>query len=199
MGNKRKSFLLHIDSLEILDDLDNDQVADLFRAIKAFQKGEDYDLDKVVKMVFLPFKNQFVRDNEKYEKTCKARAAAGSKGGRKRVANQANASKCKQDLANQADNKNKNKNKSDSDSKNKTLLDGFEFWWSLYPSERRSSKQKCFDKWKSICKKQSPDEIENLVNKISDDIAGRISKVDDIKYIPLTPTYLNNERWNDGQ
>lgn len=118
MTNKKKSFLLHIDSLDILDDLTNEQAGLLFKAIKSYQKEDPLKLDQIIKMVFLPFKNQFDRDNEKYLKTCEKRAAAGSKGGKQKVAN---ASKCKQKLANVADSDNKNKNKtnnkSDNDSK----------------------------------------------------------------------------------
>ncbi len=113
---KRKSFLLHIDSLDILDDLDNDQVANLFRAIKAYQNGDCFELDAITKIAFMPFKNQFERDNEKYQETCKRRAEAGSKGG---IAKVANASKSKQKVANLADSDNKNKNKSDSESDSK--------------------------------------------------------------------------------
>lgn len=116
---KRKSFVLHIDSLDILDDLEDSQVAGLFRAIKAYQNNEDLELDAITKMVFLPFKNQFNRDNMKYQEVCERRAAAGSKGGKAKVAN---ASKTKQVLAKQAnladsDSKNKSDSKSDSDSK----------------------------------------------------------------------------------
>jgi len=108
MSNKKKSFLLHIDSLDILDDLTNGQAGVLFKAIKAYQHDEEFPLDSVVKIAFSPFKNQFFRDDEKYTKTCERRAVAGSKGGKQKVAN---ASKCKQELANVADTKNKNKNK----------------------------------------------------------------------------------------
>lgn len=109
---KRKSFVLHIDSLDILDDLDNEQVAMLFRAIKDHQNGIEPKLDQITKMVFLPFKNQFNRDDEKYIKTCEARAKAGSKGGKAKVANASNG---KQMLANQA-NLADSDNNSDSDS-----------------------------------------------------------------------------------
>ena len=118
MSTNKKSFLLHIDSLDILDDLTNGQAGVLFKAIKAYQHNDDFPLDSIVKIAFSPFKNQFLRDDEKYIKTCERRAIAGSKGGKQKVAN---ASKCKQEVANVADNKNKNKNKtnnkSDSDSK----------------------------------------------------------------------------------
>ena len=70
MSNKKKSFLLHIDSLDILDDLTNGQAGVLFKAIKAYQKNEEFDLDSIVKIAFSPFKNQFSRDNEKYDNLC---------------------------------------------------------------------------------------------------------------------------------
>lgn len=115
MSSKKKSFLLHIDSLDILDDLTNGQAGVLFKAIKAYQHEEDFPLDSVVKIAFSPFKNQFFRDDEKYVKTCERRAIAGSKGGKQKVAN---ASNSKQELANVADNKNKNKNKTKNDNDN---------------------------------------------------------------------------------
>jgi len=122
MSTNRKSFVLHIDSLDILDDLEDEQVAKLFRAIKAFQNDEEVELDAITKMVFLPFKNQFTRDNEKYAETCKRRAEAGSKGGKAKVAN---ASKSKQTVANQAnlaDSDSKNKSDSKSNNKNKRFI-----------------------------------------------------------------------------
>ena len=115
MSSKKKSFLLHIDSLDILDDLTNGQAGVLFKAIKAYQHGEDFPLDSVVKIAFSPFKNQFFRDDEKYAETCKRRAIAGSKGGKQKVAN---ASNSKQELANVADTNNKNKNKTNNKSDN---------------------------------------------------------------------------------
>ena len=114
MASNKKSFLLHIDSLDILDDLTNGQAGVLFKAIKAYQNDEEFDLDSIVKIAFSPFKNQFIRDDEKYTKTCERRAIAGSKGGKQKVAN---ASNSKQELANVADSKNKNKNKNKTNNK----------------------------------------------------------------------------------
>ena len=115
MSSKKKSFLLHIDSLDILDDLTNGQAGVLFKAIKAYQHEEEFPLDSVVKIAFSPFKNQFFRDDEKYVKTCERRAIAGSKGGKQKVAN---ASNSKQEVANVADTNNKNKNKTKNKSDN---------------------------------------------------------------------------------
>lgn len=109
--NKRKSFILHKDSLDILDKLSNEQAGRLFKAIKSYQKNNEIpNLDLTLDLVFTPFLNQFIRDDEHYEETCKARRLAGSKGGKQKVAN---ASKSKQKVANLAD----SDSKSDSDSK----------------------------------------------------------------------------------
>jgi len=115
MANNKKSFLMHIDSLDILDDLTNEQAGELFNAIRSHQIGEEIELHGVVRIAFSPFKNQFKRDDEKYQTTCKRRAEAGSKGGKQKVAN---ASKCKQTIPNVADNKTKTKNKTNNDSDN---------------------------------------------------------------------------------
>jgi len=197
MSNKKKSFLLHIDSLDILDDLTNGQAGVLFKAIKAYQHDEEFLLDSVVKIAFSPFKNQFFRDDEKYTETCKRRAIAGSKGGKQKVAN---ASNSKQDLANLADTKNKNKNKTKNDLKDLSVItDGFDHWWNLYPSCRRKNKKGCLAKFKAKCKNLTDDQVEELVNTISIDVQKRISEADELKYIPMTEPYLNQERWNDGQ
>lgn len=107
---KKKSFVIHIDSLNILDDLTNDQAGILFKAIKAYQNDQKIELDTLTKIAFSPFKSQFKRDNEKYKDVCKQRAIAGSKGGKQKVVN---ANNCKQTVANLADNKSDNKSDSE--------------------------------------------------------------------------------------
>ena len=62
---KKKSFVLHIDSLDVLDDLSDEQAGKLFKAIKAYQKNDGMEVDSLVKIAFSPFKNQFTRDDEK--------------------------------------------------------------------------------------------------------------------------------------
>lgn len=79
------------------------------------------------------------------------------------------------------------------------LTDGFDHWWNIYPVKRRKNKKGCFNKFKSKCKKLSEEQIEDLVNLISNDIQKRVSEVEDLKYMPMTEPYLNQERWNDGQ
>lgn len=122
---KKKSFIVHIDSLAVLDELSDEQAGKLFRAMKSFHLDEELELDGIMKIAFSPFKNQFIRDNEKYLETCKRRAEAGSMGGKAKANSSkqmlANASKCQQDLANLADSD--SKNKKDNKSKTKEILD----------------------------------------------------------------------------
>jgi hypothetical protein len=124
----RRSFLLHIDSLDVLDELSNEQAGILLKAMRDYHNGEEMQLDALTKIVFSPFKNQFNRDSLKYQTTCERRANAGSMGGKQKVAN---ASKPKQKVSQLADNDNVSKNdnvndsdnKSDSDSDSKKIKD----------------------------------------------------------------------------
>jgi hypothetical protein len=118
----RRSFLLHIDSLDVLDELNNEQAGMLLKAMRDYHNDEEMQLDALTKIVFSPFKNQFNRDTLKYQTTCERRANAGSMGGKQKVAN---ASKPKQKVAKLAENDNVSKNDSDnvndSESDNKSV------------------------------------------------------------------------------
>lgn len=54
----------------------------LFDAIYRHQIGEEVELDFSMRMAFAPFKNQFIRDNEKYSEFIDKQKDNGSKGGR---------------------------------------------------------------------------------------------------------------------
>lgn len=115
----QKSFILHQDSLVILEKMTDEQAGKFIKILYYFKKtGELQELDFAMQMATTPFLNQFKRDGIKYNNVCEARKLAGSKGGKQKVAN---ASKCKQKVANLAENENDNDNENDSnnDSKNK--------------------------------------------------------------------------------
>lgn len=78
----KKGFIIYLDSLTVLDELDDNQTAILFRALRDYNLGKEPQLDFAMRMAFLPFKNQFIRDNEEYQKTCERNRTNGSKGGR---------------------------------------------------------------------------------------------------------------------
>lgn len=115
-----KSFILHKDSLSVLNKLTDEQAGKLFKSIFAYQAQNILPNDELTSIIFEPFLNQFKRDVENYKKTCEARKIAGSKGGKQKVAN---ASKSKQKVANLADSDSKNKNESKNESENKNKND----------------------------------------------------------------------------
>ena len=135
MELKKKSFILHVDSLDVLSDLSDEQAGKLFKAMLAFHKGEEIELDPLTKMAFSFFKNQFIRDNEKYIKTCEARAQAGSKGGKQKQQNLANASKSKQKVAKVADSDSDSDSDSDKKSKNPVSHELDYSSWPSIPSD----------------------------------------------------------------
>lgn len=166
----KKSFLLHIDSLCILDDLTDEQAGQLFNAIYQFQLGNELELSPMIKIAFSQFKNQFNRDAEKYEKTCEARKLAGSKGGKQKVAN---ANKSKQKVANLADKDNKNKKDSDneSDKDNIDMLENeFQACWKDYTlsflklqGRNGGVKSKALANYNKLRKKYQHEDILNLI------------------------------------
>ena len=82
MTDKKKSFILHLDSLAILDEMTFEQKGILFDAIYKYQLGVEVELDFGIKMAFATFKNQFNRDNEKYNSFVIKQKGNGKMGGR---------------------------------------------------------------------------------------------------------------------
>ena len=74
LDNKiNKSFILHKDSLSILDKLGDEQAGQLFKAIYQYQNNKELPkkLDPITDLLITPFINQFKRDQEKYEEKCR--------------------------------------------------------------------------------------------------------------------------------
>lgn len=107
----KTGFILHLDSLEVLNELTNEQAGILFKAIRDYNLGKEPELDFAMKMAFLPFKNQFVRDFEKYENTCERNKANGAKGGRPKKPKETEETQVVLEEPKKADNKNDNDNK----------------------------------------------------------------------------------------
>ena len=83
----KKSFILHNDSLDVVAELTTEQKAELFQAIIDYNKGIEPELKGLMKAVFIPFRNQFVRDQEAYENRSETNSSNGKKGGRPKKAN----------------------------------------------------------------------------------------------------------------
>ena len=102
----KTGFILHLDSLSVLDELTNEQAGILFKAIRDYNLGKEPELDFAMRMAFLPFKNQFERDLEKYNNTCERNRNNGSKGGRPKKPKETQETQVVFEKPKKADNKN---------------------------------------------------------------------------------------------
>ena len=84
--NKKKAFLMYLDSLEPISLLDDGQAGRLLRAIVAYQSEDDVALERlkeeqIVGVVFSRIEKYFEENEEKYERICRVRRESGKKGG----------------------------------------------------------------------------------------------------------------------
>ena len=71
MGKEQKGFIVYGDIQDVLDELTDDQVAQLFRGmVNYFITGKAPKFTGVLKFVWIPIKQHMDRDAEKYEKKC---------------------------------------------------------------------------------------------------------------------------------
>lgn len=124
-------FILHVDSLSILDELSDDQAGKLFKLIKAYHQNIEIEIDIITKIAFIQFKTQFERDALKYNSICDRNRMNGIKGGRpnnpentKTQITQSVILKPSetQDNPNNLKSKSKSKNNSKSNSKSNTII-----------------------------------------------------------------------------
>lgn len=103
---KKKSFVLYCDIEPTIAKLTDDEAGKLFKHLLQYVNDKNPILDdRFLDVVFEPIKQSLKRDLEKRSETKEKRAEAGSLGWQaraKNLANQANASKSKQSVANQA-------------------------------------------------------------------------------------------------
>jgi len=105
---KKDSFILYADQQEIFENLSDEKAGKLIKGIFQYTFGNEPKFNDLLKLVFIPIRQQLDRNAKKYEETKEKRRIAGSKGGKQRQANQANANFAKQTQANQAVNVNDN-------------------------------------------------------------------------------------------
>lgn len=176
----KKSFIIHIDSLGILDELTDEQAGQLFKLIHQFHnpnKPKQTEITQVVNLAFYSFKSQFLRDIHAYENICERNKVNGMNGGRPKNKNPRKPKKADSD------------SDSDSDSKkdNKINIE-FNVFWNLY-DKKVGSKDKCITKWNNLSNEDRQRIIDTLPNFKS--------QIKDKQYQPYPETYLNGKRWND--
>lgn len=94
---KKDSFVLYTEQKAVLDKLTDEQAGKLIKAIYEYVEiGKMPELDNVLDLVITPFKTVLDKDKAKYEEVSKARAEAGSKGGKQNKQTESNKNKSKQ-------------------------------------------------------------------------------------------------------
>lgn len=72
----KNTILLFSNMKEPIDELDDEDAGKLFKAILAYQNGEEVKLQGLLKVVFLQIKQQIDYNNERYAETSKKRSEA---------------------------------------------------------------------------------------------------------------------------
>lgn len=120
----KKSFLIHLDTLAVLDELDDVQAGKLFKAIKSYQHNLTENnnlctnvdnLDFVTKILFSPFKAQFDREFIKWVEKSEKNKENAQKRWKNAIPNDANAYEHIRTHTNAYDNVNDNVNVNDND------------------------------------------------------------------------------------
>jgi len=112
----KTSFIIHLDSLDVIDDLSDEQCGELLRSMKAYHLKDDFTPSPIVKVAFSPFKNQFIRDAKKYESIVDRNRINGLKGGRPSLPNKPTGLSGNPDEPKKADSGSKSDNDNDSGS-----------------------------------------------------------------------------------
>ena len=102
----KNSFILYHDQKEVIDELDDEQAGKLIKAIYEYNVNKKLTLTGALKLVFIPFKNSFDRNDDKWDDIVKKRSEAGKKGMEKRWKNEQNITndnKCYQTITNITD------------------------------------------------------------------------------------------------
>lgn len=75
----KKSFILYHDQKEVIDELDDEQAGKLIKAIYEYNVNKKITLTGALKLVFIPFKTAFDRNNDKWDDTAEKRSEAGKR------------------------------------------------------------------------------------------------------------------------
>lgn len=81
----RKIFSLNLNDFEAIGEMEDKEVANLFRAIIHYVKGEEFILDDAVKYVFASVRKKLDKDIRGYEKNVMMNKLNGSKRSRKKL------------------------------------------------------------------------------------------------------------------
>ena len=81
----KKSFLVHLDLLNCIEIMTDEEAGMMLRAIKAYWTETEYELPRELQFAFLPVKQAFDRDWMAYVDKANTNRENGKKGGRTKL------------------------------------------------------------------------------------------------------------------
>ncbi len=130
----KESFVLYTAQKEVIDNLSDEDAGKLFKGIFEYVSGSEPNFNDLLKFIFIPIRQQLDRNAQKYAEIKEKRRVAGAKGGKQKLANQANVNFANQSQANQAVYVNDNVNVNDNVYEKPTLEE-----IQSYCSERKNN------------------------------------------------------------
>lgn len=213
MAKGKDSVIIYESFLDATEDLEAVAIAEIWRAIRAFIKGEEPTFtDMSAKLAWKFIKLQLEADADKWAKVCEARVSAGRNGGiksgqsrcvaKQNEANEANASngeakrsKTKQNEANEADtdtDTDTEKKKNTKKENEQRRLEAAERIWQAYP--KKDGKQEAL---KAIVKRLAEGLTEEyLTTRVKAYCVQCEGK--DKAYIKNAQGWFNNARYEDS-
>lgn len=205
MGNEKKSFILHYDKRDMLEELIDEEgnyerVGRLFMALCDFAEyGEtDIALDFATRVAFRGLASQIQADREKYEEKCEKYRKNASLGGIAKATNRKQSLKVrKQSLPIVAYTDTDTDTVTDTDNETETDTDKykaeFDRLWKIYPVKQ--GKMKALQAYiKARQKGESYEAVENGINNY-------IKQIQALKtephYIKHGSTWFYQNAWND--
>ena len=80
MAKNKDSFVLYTKYIDIFNELDDETAGKLVKTIFAYVNDLNPEPTGIVKLAFIPIKQQLKEDLVKWEETCSKRSEAGKKG-----------------------------------------------------------------------------------------------------------------------
>lgn len=175
----KKAFLMYKDSLAVLDELTDEQAGQLFKAIKDYHEGKDPALDFGLRMAFIPFKAQFIRDEDKY----KAISEKNKENVLKRWNNTSVNDRIRPTTTNTDKDKDKDKDK---DIKEKRKRDFITFWDLYNKKVDKARTEAVFMKLKEA-------DVETILKVVGQ----YVERTPEVRYRKDPKTWLNGQNWLD--
>jgi hypothetical protein len=187
--DKKKSFIIYDDSLEVLNDLSNEEIGIIFREISNYRQGKDVTLSGTLLVIFNIFKNQILRDETKYIAKCLKNKENIQKRWEDNKQIQPNTTEYNGTKRNTNHTDTDNDNDTESDTDNKKNFEDFWVKFHKITSKSKTDKDPTLRYWKKLS--------INEKGKATENIQKYFDNLNSPKYCKKARTYLSDKNFND--